>query len=57
MIVYPIVRHEMIIVPGDGSAPVVFKDNAPPRITQVDEEVARIYAAHMLWLAREERQR
>ncbi len=54
VIVYPIVRHEMVIVPSDGSAPVVFMDNAPPRITLVDEQVARAYAEHMLRLAESE---
>ena len=53
VIVYPIIRHQMIIVPSDGSAPAVFMDNAPPRVALVDEEVARAYAAHMLRLARE----
>ena len=48
--VCPIVRHQMIIVPGDGSAPVLFLDNAPPRIAVVDERMARSYAEHMLRL-------
>lgn len=52
--VYPIVRHEMVIVPSDGSAPVVFMDNAPPRVAVVDKQVARAYAAHMLRLAGKE---
>lgn len=55
VMVYPIVRHEMVIVPGDGTAPVVFTDNAPPRVAVVDKQVARAYAEHMLRLAREER--
>jgi hypothetical protein len=54
VLVHPIVRHEMVIMPGDGSAPVVFLDDAPPRVVVEDEEVARAYAAHMLRLAREE---
>jgi hypothetical protein len=57
VIVYPIIRHEMVIVPGDGSAPVVFQDNAPPRVALVDEQVARAYAAHMLRLAEQEGRR
>jgi hypothetical protein len=52
--VYPVVRHEMVIVPGDGSAPVVFMDNAPPRIVVSDKELARAYANHMLRIAQQE---
>ena len=54
-VMYPVIRHEMVIVPSDGSAPAVFMDNAPPRVAVVDKEVARAYAAHMLRLAREGR--
>lgn len=53
VMVYPIIRHEMVIVPSDGSAPVVFMDNAPPRVALTDKQVARAYAKHMLRLARE----
>ena len=49
--VNPIMRHEMVIVPSDGQAPVIFKDNCPPRVAVVDAEVARAYAAHMLRMA------
>lgn len=51
--VYPIMRHEMIIVPSDGSNPVVFADIAPPRVAVVDKEISRAYAAHMLKLAKQ----
>ncbi len=54
VIVCPVMRHEVVIVPSDGSAPVVFMDNAPPRIAVVDRQVARAYASHMLRLTREE---
>lgn len=54
VMVYPVVRHEMVIVPSDGSAPIVFMDNAPPRVALVDKQVARAYAAHMLRLAQRE---
>jgi hypothetical protein len=57
VMVYPVVRHEMVIVPGDGSAPVVFMDNAPPRIALVDKQVARAYVDHMLRLAKQEGRR
>ena len=56
-LIYPVVRHQMVIVPGDGSAPVVFLDNAPPRVTLTDEQVARAYAEHMLRLAQREPRR
>jgi hypothetical protein len=51
--VYPIMRHEMVIVPSDGSAPVIFADIAPPRVATVDKEVARAYSAHMLRMAKQ----
>lgn len=54
VIVHPIIRHEIVIVPNDGSAPVVFMDNAPPRVVLTDKQAARAYAAHMLRLAQRE---
>ena len=57
VMVYPIMRHEMVIVPSDGSAPVVFMDNAPPRVAVVNERVARADAEHMLRLAEKEGER